>query len=49
MKLYQFTAIDEFGRLRYLEGFDECSTYSAAIFLQNQSGSLNSMVLMLNV
>lgn len=35
MKLYQFTAIDEFGRLRYLEGFDECSTYSAAIFLQN--------------
>jgi hypothetical protein len=35
MKLYQFTAIDEFGRLRYLEGFNENSSYSAAIFLQN--------------
>jgi hypothetical protein len=34
-KLYQFTAIDEFGRLRFLEGFNENSTYSAAIFLRN--------------
>jgi transposase len=34
-KLYQFTAIDEFGRLRYVEGFDEISSYSAAVFLRN--------------
>lgn len=33
--LYQFTAIDEFGRLRYLEGFEENSSYSAAQFLLN--------------
>jgi len=34
-KLYQYTAIDEFSRLRYLEGFDEYSSYNSAIFLHN--------------
>ena len=34
-KFYQFTALDEFSRFRYVEAFDECSTYSATIFLQN--------------
>ena len=34
-KLYQYTAIDEFSRLRYLEGFEEASTYSSACFLKN--------------
>lgn len=34
-KLYQYTAIDEFSRLRYLEAFEEASTYTSAIFLQN--------------
>ena len=32
-KLYQYTAIDEFSRLRYLEVFEEISTYSSAVFL----------------
>lgn len=34
-KLYQYTAIDEYSRLRYLEGFEEISTYSSAQFLHN--------------
>lgn len=34
-RLYQYTAIDEFSRLRYLEAFEEVSTYSSATFLQN--------------
>lgn len=32
-KLYQFTAIDEYSRLRYLEIYDEHSSYSATQFL----------------
>ena len=39
IKLYQFAAIDEFGRLRYLEGFDECSTCSELFFCKMRSGS----------
>ena len=31
---YQFTAIDEFSRLRFLMGFKEHSSYSAAVFLE---------------
>jgi transposase InsO family protein len=34
-KYYQYTAIDEFSRLRYLEAFPEHSTYSSACFLKN--------------
>ena len=34
-KLYQFTAIDEYTRQRYLEGFNELSSYSAARFIRN--------------
>ena len=34
-KLYQFTAIDEYSRKRYLEGFGDNSSYSAAVFVQN--------------
>jgi transposase InsO family protein len=33
--LYQFTAIDEYSRQRYLEGFEENSSYSAAIFIEH--------------
>ena len=32
-KFYQYTAIDEFSRWRYLEAFQEHSTYSSAQFL----------------
>jgi len=32
-RYFQFTAIDEYSRLRYLEAFDEHSSYSAAVFL----------------
>ena len=34
-KFYQFTAIDELTRIRYLEGFDEASSFTAALFLRN--------------
>lgn len=34
-KFYQYTAIDEFSRFRYLEAFDEASTYTSTVFLEN--------------
>jgi Integrase core domain. len=34
LKLFQYTAIDEFSRLRFLAGYDEQSTYSSADFLK---------------
>ena len=34
-KFYQFTAIDECTRIRYLGAFDEQSTYSSMLFLQD--------------
>lgn len=34
-KFYQYTAIDEYSRFRYLEVFEEHSTYSSAQFLEH--------------
>lgn len=34
-KFYQYTAIDEFSRFRYLEAFEEASTYSSDLFIQH--------------
>lgn len=34
-KFYQYTAIDEFSRWRFVEAFDEHSTYSSAVFLDH--------------
>ena len=34
-KYYQYTAIDEFSRIRYLDAFEEHSTFSSATFLKN--------------
>ena len=34
-KFYQYTAIDEYSRFRYLEAFEEHSTYSSAMFLEH--------------
>ncbi len=34
LKLFQYTAIDEFSRLRFLAAYDEQSTYSSADFLK---------------
>ena len=34
MKLYQYTAIDEFTRMRFLYGYEEQSTYSSADFAE---------------
>lgn len=34
-RFYQYTAIDEFSRFRYLEAFEEASTYSSDLFLQH--------------
>lgn len=34
-KFYQYTAIDDYSRFRYLEAFEEHSTYSSAVFLEH--------------
>lgn len=34
-KFYQYTAIDEFSRFRYLESFEESNTYSSSVFLDH--------------
>lgn len=34
-KFYQYTAIDEYSRFRYLEAFEEHSTHSSALFLDH--------------
>jgi hypothetical protein len=34
-KFYQYTAIDEFSRFRYVEAFEEASTYTSTIFLEH--------------
>ena len=34
-KFYQYTAIDEYSRYRYIEAFDEHSTYSSTVFLEH--------------
>lgn len=34
-KFYQYTAIDEYSRFRYIEAFEEHSTYSSAVFLEH--------------
>lgn len=34
-KFYQYTAIDEYSRFRYLEAFEEASTYTSKVFLEN--------------
>lgn len=34
-KFYQYTAIDEYSRFRYVEAFEEHSTYSSAVFLEH--------------
>ena len=35
-KFYQYTAIDEFSRFRYVEAFDEISSYSSTVFLEHK-------------
>ena len=34
-KFYQYTAIDEFSRFRYVEAFKEANTYSSTVFLEH--------------
>lgn len=34
-KFYQYTAIDEYSRFRYLEAFEEHSSYSSAVFMEH--------------
>ena len=34
-KFYQYTAIDEYSRFRYIEAFNEHSSYSSTVFLEN--------------
>lgn len=40
-KLYQYTAIDEFSRYRYVEAFEEISTYSSTVFLKHMLSHFN--------
>lgn len=39
-KFYQYTAIDEYSRFRYLEAFEEHSSYSSAVFLDHLIAAL---------
>jgi transposase InsO family protein len=34
-KFYQYTAIDEYSRFRYIEAFEEANTYTSMLFLEN--------------
>ena len=34
-KFYQYTALDEYSRFRYVEAFEEHSSYSSAVFLEH--------------
>ena len=34
-KFYQYTALDEYSRFRYVEAFEERSSYSSAVFLEH--------------
>ena len=34
-KFYQYTAIDEYSRWRYVEAFEEHSTYSSSVFIEH--------------
>lgn len=34
-RFYQYTAIDEYSRLRYIEAFEEHNTYSSTVFLEH--------------
>lgn len=34
-KFYQYTAIDEFSRFRYVEAFEEANTYTSTVFLEH--------------
>ena len=34
-RFYQYTAIDEYSRWRYVEAFEEHSTYSSTVFLRH--------------
>lgn len=34
-KFYQYTAIDEYSRWRYVEAFEECNTYTSTVFLEH--------------
>ncbi|MDD6044734.1 MAG: hypothetical protein PUC76_03690 [Clostridia bacterium] len=36
LRLFQYTAIDEFTRMRYLAAFEEQSTFSSAVFLKER-------------
>lgn len=43
-KFYQYTAIDEYSRFRYLEAFEEHSSYSSAVFLEHVLKAFKSPV-----
>ncbi len=36
-RYYQYTAIDEYSRLRYLEAFQTADTFSSAVFVEHAS------------
>ena len=42
LRLFQYTAIDEFTRLRFLAAYPEQSTYSSVDFLKNWSGGMHA-------
>lgn len=44
-KFYQYTAIDEYSRFRYVEAFEEHNTYSSAVFLEHMLSAFKFPVL----
>ena len=38
-RFYQYTAIDEYSRFRYIEAFREQNTYSSKVFLEHMLGA----------
>ncbi len=43
-KYYQYTAIDEYSRFRYLEAFEEHNSYTSAVFLEHMLEAFNFKV-----
>ena len=43
-KFYQYTAIDEYSRYRYIEAFEEHSSYSSAVFLEHMLKAFKFLV-----
>ena len=44
LKFFQYTAIDEFSRFRYVEAFEEANTYTSTVFLEHMLAAFHFKV-----